>query len=57
MIMSSNKTSLCRICGKTERKLPFYDIFEHRFTSESNDEEIILYDAMQQLTGVEVCLK
>lgn len=54
--MSSGKSvTLCRICGKTDRRASFVDIFEYRFTLEGSDEETALNDAMYQLTGVEVC--
>lgn len=46
----------CRICARVERRLDFVDIFESRFKPDKSSEEIFLYEAMQQLTGAEVCL-
>lgn len=54
--MSAAKV-LCRICEKAEKKVEFEDVFDSRFTPERATEEVFLYEAMQQLTGVEVCLR
>lgn len=44
----------CRICRKPDRKKNFQNIFEEVFTARAND-EMYLFDAMQQLAGIEVC--
>lgn len=46
----------CRICLRVERRADFTDIFESRFRLEKCNKDVYLYEAMQQLTGIEVCL-
>lgn len=56
--MSSSKMSTyCRVCEKPDKKGIFDDIFEYRFMPDRTTEEILLYEAMQQLTGIQVCLQ
>lgn len=43
----------CRICRKVDRKNDFRNIFEISFAAATND-EVLLYDAMQQLASIEV---